>query len=184
MLFCCRHKPLHSNGRLYYFTRWKQHKRFWPSRGHRLTVGFPGQLQPDSLSEIQDDTIIIFITFTYICTSKKWWSISFLLSHINWMALHSFTLGSEWKSCSASIPAVYFTSDYYLFSILLSMYIQMCYETMHVYICTIKIHVFCRYSKDSSANTLKRPSIIQRSHWKRVVKELRLQTTHCSSPRA
>lgn len=40
-------------------------------RTYRIILGFPDQLQSDFLSETQDDTISIFVTFTYICTPKK-----------------------------------------------------------------------------------------------------------------
>lgn len=46
LFFLFSHKPPHFSEILYYFTRWKEHKRFWLSSG-QITLGFPGQLQWD-----------------------------------------------------------------------------------------------------------------------------------------
>lgn len=98
-------------------------------RTYRIILGFPGQLQSDSLSETQDDTIPIFVTFTYIYNPKKT-----SVTQIE-QVLHSLVFGSKWKRCSPSRPAMYFTSDCYLSSFLYSMFVQLCCETESICVC-------------------------------------------------
>lgn len=135
-------------------------------RTYGISLGFPGQLQPDSLSETQDNTSFIFITFTYICTSKKWWSIRFLLSHINWMAFALFHiwLWIEMLSC--------FYTCYVFYKLLLSFFYSLCRACLYrcamdwEYMCTYVHHyicMFCSYTKDSAADSLTGPCTAQRN---------------------